>query len=95
MKRKFIAILVGTLVLFIWNAISWMILPFHSSLLKNIPENAIIIENIRKNMPEPGVYHYPGLPENDTKQEWQKVIEKSKKGPVISLLVYLPNDKYT
>ena len=61
--KNALTLLVATVVLFVWNAISWMALPFHSNSLKNMPDGALA-ENITELMPESGIYHYPGLPED-------------------------------
>ncbi|GEM_PF-4753532 len=41
MKKKITTLTIGTLILFVWNAVSWMVLPFHSNSLKNIPESVV------------------------------------------------------
>ncbi len=88
MKKKIITIVLGTVILFVWNAISWMALPFHSNTLTNIPEAAIETGTMRELMPSDGVYHYPGLPENDSDQSIKSVEEKLADGPRITLMVY-------
>ena len=90
MKTKTILIsaIIGTLTLFIWNAISWMVLPFHSNTLKNIPEQALNTDLLKQNLQQDGVYHYPGLPENNSPEEWEMIKEKVKRGPRITLMVY-------
>ncbi len=87
-KRIIITAIVGTLILFAWNALSWMVLPFHSNALKNIPEKAMNAEMLKQNLESDGVYHYPGLPENNTPEGWAPIQEKLKTGPRITLMVY-------
>jgi hypothetical protein len=87
MKNLIIAIILGTLALFIWNAVSWMVLGLHDNTLKNIPESVVEAGDMKNAMPEPGVYHYPGLAED---ADWEAVTQKMQEGPVISLLVFLP-----
>ena len=89
MKKVVISIVCGAVILFVWNAISWMVIPLHSNSLQNLPQGAIDT-NILQNIPHPGVFHSPGLPEQDTPEAWQQLIEKSQRGPVVSLMVVLP-----
>jgi len=87
-KRILISLIAGTIILFLWNAASWMVFPFHSNTLKNIPDNAIQTELLRKEMPESGVYHYPGLPTNNSTNQMNKIEAKLKEGPRITMMVY-------
>ena len=88
MKRTVLTIIFGTLILFIWNAVSWMVLPFHAQSMKSIPEAAISTDDLKSNMPEDGVYHYPGLPENETEAAYKEIEEKLAAGPRITMMVY-------
>lgn len=88
MKRITISILIGTLILFIWNAISWMVLPFHSNTLINIPETAFDKKLLQESLPDDGVYHYPGIPEDSSVEGMTELENKLKEGPRITLMVY-------
>ena len=88
MKRTVITVILGTLILFIWNAVSWMALPFHAQSMQNIPESAINTNVLKESMPEDGVYHYPGLPENESEAAHKAVEEKLTAGPRITMMVY-------
>lgn len=87
-KRTILTFFIGTLILFIWNALSWMALPFHSGTFKNIPEQAINMDHLKTEMPESGVYHYPGLPEDQSAESVREVESKLAKGPRVTLMVY-------
>jgi len=88
MTRTIVTIIIGTLLLFIWNAISWMALPFHSQSLNTIPDGALQNETLQQSMPESGVYHYPGLPEDNSPETIAKIENQLSKGPRITLMVY-------
>lgn len=88
-KRQIITLLSGTVLLFIWNAVSWMVLPFHANSLKNIPAEAFQQETMKNAMPESGVYHYPGLPDNFSKTALREIEGQLKAGPRIPLMVYI------
>ncbi|MEM6263254.1 MAG: hypothetical protein AAGI38_12150 [Bacteroidota bacterium] len=87
-KRIILSLIIGTLLLFVWNAISWMALPFHSQSLKNIPEGIVQLEAMRLQMPEDGVYHYPGLPGENTSKTLDEIEHQLQQGPRITLMVY-------
>jgi len=87
-KKVIIATIVGALILFVWNAVSWMVLPFHGNALMTVPEQALVPGTLQQNMPEDGVYHYPGLPETNTPEVRNAIQEKLKTGPRITLMVY-------
>ena len=87
-KRTVVSIILGTVLLFLWNVISWMVLPFHSNTLNNIPETAIETEVLKAKMPKSGVYHYPGLPTDNSKEALSKVKSKLNSGPRITMMVY-------
>jgi hypothetical protein len=88
MKRKIVSLIAGTLILFIWNAISWMVFPFHSNTLNSIPDNAINAELLRENLTKDGVYHYPGFPKEDTPQAISEMEKRIETGPRITLMVF-------
>lgn len=74
--------MVGAIILFVWNAISWMALPFHNDSLKTIPEAAIDFQGMQAQLQEDGIYHYPSF---DT----ESMSEKLASGPRIPFLVYI------
>jgi hypothetical protein len=88
MKRKIISLIIGTLILFIWNAISWMVLPFHSNTLNSIPDNALNTELLQEHLLKDGVYHYPGFPKEDTPQALSVMEKGIETGPRITLMVF-------
>ena len=88
MKRKLISVILGGLILFIWNAVSWMVFPFHGNSLKNIPENALNMQALQANMPTDGVYHYPGLAGEGSNKSLAEIETQLAEGPRISLMVY-------
>ncbi len=88
LKRFILSAMVGTLILFAWNMVSWLVLPFHSNSLRNIPDSALDVMVLKEHLKEDGVYHYPGLPEDSSSESWAVMEEKVKTGPRITLMVY-------
>lgn len=61
MGRLFTAAIAGALAIFICNAVSWMVLPFHGEMLNTLPESVV---TALESEPLPfgsGIYHYPGF----------------------------------
>ncbi|MEN8789878.1 MAG: hypothetical protein ABF295_10215 [Flavobacteriaceae bacterium] len=88
MKRTVITVIAGSLILLIWNALSWMVLPFHEQSMSSIPESAIKADQLKEQLTEDGVYHYPGMPEENTEAAMSEVENKLAQGPRITLMVY-------
>ena len=86
--KKIVTIIVGTIILFAWGILSWVILPFHANALNNIPEGAIDTKQLQDLLPHDGVYHYPGLPDNNKPEKWKELERKLSNGPRITLMVY-------
>lgn len=88
MKQKIISLIAGTLILFVWNALSWMVLPFHSNTLNLIPAIAINTELLKEHLTKDGVYHYPGFPKDNTPQALKEMENRIETGPRITLMVF-------
>ena len=88
MKRTVITVIIGSLILLIWNAISWMVLPFHEQSLNSIPESAINTELLQEKLTNDGVYHFPGMPAENTEAAMAELESKIAQGPRITLMVF-------
>src|ERR1041384_1396479 len=60
MKKHIIAAIIGTLILFGWQALSWMALPVHKHTLKYAPRQDEIIQSLSTTITEEGFYGVPG-----------------------------------
>jgi len=95
MKRTLLAGLLGGIAMFAWGSVSHMLLPISEIGIKEIPNEAAMLEAMEKNLAEPGLYLFPGmgLPPNATPEQqkaaWNKAMEKHKTGPA-GVLVYRP-----
>ena len=88
-KRAILSIIFGTIILFVWNAVSWMALPFHSSVMHTIPDNAMDFEHVKRSMPETGIYHFPGFPETNTPEAMAALETTLENGPRITMMAYI------
>ena len=59
MKRIVIAGLIGAVVLFVWNFVSWMFIPWH--MLEKLPAEPAIVEALREADVPSGIYTVPGI----------------------------------
>lgn len=59
MKKQIIATLVGGLILFIWQFLSWAMIPIHKSVYGYTPNQDKILEVLEQNLAEEGEYHLP------------------------------------
>ena len=71
--KLIIGAVVGGLLLFIWQFLSWTMLNLHGSNAKYTDKNAEILQLLSTSLPEDGTYMLPGLPPNATKEDHEKM----------------------
>jgi hypothetical protein len=96
MARIVAAAVVGGLIVFIWGAVSWMALPFHTMSLQTLPGERQEVDALLSRIHEHGVYHYPGFPHHEdgrepTDEEWEETWQRYRSGPVVSMMVVQPD----
>ena len=91
MRKIFLPSLISALVVFIWMFVSWAFLPWHSNLFKNIPNGDSLTAQMKASIKEPGIYRYPGLPEQSSAEALNKIAGRYAAGPVITFMVYNPS----
>ena len=74
MKKQLIATLVATLVLFIWQSLSWSMLHVHGAETQYTPKQTEILEFLSQNMEE-GQYFLPTVPPDMPRSEHQAAME--------------------
>ncbi len=62
MKKQLIATLVGAIILFLWQFLSWSMLPTHHSEYGYTANQDKIMETLNQNLTEAGTYMVPGVP---------------------------------
>jgi hypothetical protein len=85
-KRIIIGAVVGGVVMFIWGAIAWMVLPLHTPTIKEVPNEDELRAILKKNVTEPGFYVVPGWGhEGMTKEQHDAMMkvweQKHREGP--------------
>ncbi len=90
MNRLIVPALLAAIVVFIWMFISWAVIGWHNVDVKNLPNGDAIVEQMKASINEPGIYIYPGQPEEDSKTAMEEWTKKYEAGPVVSFMVYNP-----
>lgn len=88
MKKTIIGGVVGGLILYIWGALAWTILPLHVPSLHTLPNEEAVTSLLRSTVTERGMYIFPAHPMTAADQDaWN---EKFRRGP-IGMLNLIPN----
>lgn len=80
--RVIIAAVVGGALLFLWGFVAHMVLPFSENAMKPVPNETAVIESLRGNVTEDGVYFVPYMNYTKASEADQKAFaEKIASGP--------------
>lgn len=92
MKRIFIAGIVGGLILFLWGAVSHMVLPLGEAGLKRLPDEDTALAALRNSTREDGIYFIPGvdMSREMSPQEEAAWNAKFSAGPAGLLILHYP-----
>jgi hypothetical protein len=96
MGKKLLAAVLGGLAFFLWSFVAHDVLPLGKAGIKEIPNEQTVLDSMKANMPENGLYLLPGLgiSENATRAQQSAAMEarmrKVETGPS-GLLVYHPS----
>lgn len=80
MKKTIIGVLVGALILFIWQFISWGAVNLHSDMQQHTPKQTEILKYLGDNLEE-GFYMLPVSPPGTSSEDMQKQMEESNGKP--------------
>ena len=86
MKNVVIGSLVAAVIVFIYQAMSWMVLPIHENSMKYTADQDAILATLRS-LPEDGFYALPNLPPGST-QEQRGEFDKSMVGKSWAMIQY-------
>ncbi|MCA9298792.1 MAG: hypothetical protein KDA28_06985, partial [Phycisphaerales bacterium] len=57
MRRFMLCVLIGAVVVFVWNALAWMVLPHHTMTIRHLPNEDAVREVLAD--VETGTYYVP------------------------------------
>jgi hypothetical protein len=89
MGRRVMAAIAGGVVVFIWSALSHMVLPLGTAGIRSIPNEERVSQAIRGTITERGLYFFPGFAASHrmTPEEEKAWREKYRRGPSGILVV--------
>jgi hypothetical protein len=92
--RIILAGIAGGVVLFMWGAFVHTVLPIGEIGVKTLPNEAPILQAMRSNIAEPGLYFYPGLEGSHSANEAEMTAweEKYRAGPT-GIIVHYPTGR--
>ncbi len=87
--RIFIAAIVGGIIVFVWSAIAHMATPLGTAGLSVLPNEEPVLQALRANIPQSGLYFFPGadMSRRMTAEEKKAWEAKLRSGPT-GLMVY-------
>ena len=87
MKKQLIAVIVGAILLFIWQFLSWAMLNIHGAETRYTPNQERIIEALSQNLPEEGSFMIPNVPPG-TPMNQQEPMMKAWEGKPWATITY-------
>ncbi len=91
MKKLFVGALVGGIILFIWQFLSWSLINLHKPSQQFTPKQNVVMNTLNENLEEGG-YFMPGLQEEASMDEYKKLMEDSKGKPWATIQYHKSND---
>lgn len=95
-KSVLIGGLFGGLAMFVWGAVSWMVLPWHDATIEKFSNEYIVARDVTRFAPESGIYILPnthkfpdGMSEADREKAMDSGMKKMKQGPFLFVSVSL------
>lgn len=85
MKKQLIGTLVGAVILFVWQFLSWSLLPVHQSEYGHTPNQDKILEFLGQNLSEEGTYMLPVPPPGSSQEQQMALMESSAGKPWASI----------
>jgi hypothetical protein len=81
MKKPIIASLVGGIIIFIWQTLSWAVLNLHQASQEYTPKQDSIMAYLNTQFSENGSYLLPGYPKGTTSEEMEKTMSSREGKP--------------
>ena len=96
MKQILLGTMLGAIVLFIWSALAWMIIPWPGEPFRSFTNEQAVVDAIKANAPQSGNYLLPnepkrtaGMTDAQYKAVEQAAMEQSARGPMVFAVVRL------
>jgi hypothetical protein len=91
-KHWIIGAIVGGLIVFIWQFLSWALVNIHQSNQRYTPNQEAILSCLQANITEDGSYYMPNVPPGTSSEDSQKAMEASFGKPWALVSYHRSND---
>ncbi len=88
-KKIVLGGIVAGIVVFIWGAVSHMVLGLGEAGIKSLPNEQAVLSALSTNIPEPGFYFFPWVDQKGSKEQMDAWTEKYRTGPA-GIMIYKP-----
>jgi hypothetical protein len=85
MKKLVIGSIVGGILIFIWQTLSWTVLDLHHANQEYTPKQDSILSYLNSQFSEDGSYMMPHYPKGASNEEMQKLMEAAKGKPWVQI----------
>lgn len=85
MKRTLIATIVGTIIIFVFQALSWMVSPIHKNSFKHTDGQEAILSALSSTLQEDGMYYMPMLSPDAPHEEQEKFMNEQMGKPAATV----------
>jgi hypothetical protein len=75
MKKWLIGSLVGAIIVFVWQSLSWTVIGLHDRAMKYTPAQTEIMNVLSSNLSEEGLYMMPSAPTEKERMDQMKAME--------------------
>lgn len=86
MKNRIIASLVGGIIIFLWQFLSWGVLGIHNGETRYHPQQDAIMSTLSSQINEDGVYMLPNVPPGSSREEGEKLMKEMQGRPMASVM---------
>jgi len=88
-KQMILGWVLAAIVLFVWSAIAWMVIPWPGTPLRSFKNEDAVIQAIAANAPQSGNYLLPNGDKSMTAEQEKQMMDKMAKGPIVFASVRL------
>jgi hypothetical protein len=85
MKKLIIGALVGGIIIFIWQTLSWAVLNLHGASQEYTPKQDSVLSFLNSQFSEDGSYLLPNYPKGTSHEEMEKQMESNKGKPWVQI----------
>lgn len=88
MKKYLIGSIVGAIIVFAWQGLSWMMLGIHDKAMKQHPDQEAILSNLSASIKEDGAYMLPMCPPGSSQKQKDSLMKQMEGKPWASVIYH-------